>query len=292
MGRPEAPVPREDSALGKLALYLRGIRGRRALTYEQLEALTGVSASSLSRAAGGRRLPTLAVALAFNRACAGSEDVRELWKQARREVRQMSVRVPAPRPELIFDRADLSAALLKAFREGEATSVRDVEQRAEVRAAWLVPLSRSTVHRIVSRQAIPTSLTQLRAFLWACGVPVREHRLWELAWTRVKRRAAWEESSPVVASADAVRKMRAKGFQPLEDYRGAEVPWTCRCTACHQAVRVRLTDVLGGRAECIACARYAAGVVLAVAAPTAASDFEVGWGDFSSAGVGWGGVVP
>lgn len=78
MGRPESQLKVENAALYEFAAGLRQLR--RSVGSPSYRALAGsahFSASSLSRAAGGRSLPSLEVTLAFVGACGG--DVDE-WK--------------------------------------------------------------------------------------------------------------------------------------------------------------------------------------------------------------------
>ncbi|WP_171165424.1 hypothetical protein [Streptomyces sp. I05A-00742] len=78
MPRQERPLDPGDSPLLRFAAGLRALRERAGgPTYRQLALRAHSSAASLSVAAGGRRLPSLAVTTAYVRACGG--DVRE-WE--------------------------------------------------------------------------------------------------------------------------------------------------------------------------------------------------------------------
>jgi transcriptional regulator with XRE-family HTH domain len=82
MGRPERPIP-SGWPLARFAGGLRALREKRHLTYRQMAAETHFSVATLSEAAGGRRLPTLPVTLAFVSVCGGSPEEWELlWRQA------------------------------------------------------------------------------------------------------------------------------------------------------------------------------------------------------------------
>lgn len=82
MGRPEAPLDSDGSALKELAIELRGLRQRAGLTYKQLAKATLYGSSTLQEAAAGRRLPTLDVTLAIVQACDGDVAAwREYWTQ-------------------------------------------------------------------------------------------------------------------------------------------------------------------------------------------------------------------
>ncbi|MGY0466462.1 nSTAND1 domain-containing NTPase [Kitasatospora sp. cg17-2] len=78
MPRRESPLDPGDGALLRFAGDLRALRERAGSPpYRQLALRAHCSAASLSVAAGGRRLPSLAVTLAYVQACGG--DVRE-WR--------------------------------------------------------------------------------------------------------------------------------------------------------------------------------------------------------------------
>ncbi|RDI24634.1 nSTAND1 domain-containing NTPase [Lentzea flaviverrucosa] len=79
MPRRESPLERDGSALVDFAVDLRLLRDKaNAPTYRELARLTHYSASALSDAAGGKRLPSLAVTRAFVQACGGDEGE---WEQ-------------------------------------------------------------------------------------------------------------------------------------------------------------------------------------------------------------------
>ncbi|GHF36806.1 hypothetical protein GCM10018790_13050 [Kitasatospora xanthocidica] len=78
MPRRESPLDPGDGSLLRFAGDLRALRERAGSPpYRQLAVRAHCSAASLSVAAGGRRLPSLAVTLAYVQACGG--DVRE-WR--------------------------------------------------------------------------------------------------------------------------------------------------------------------------------------------------------------------
>ncbi|MEU0877253.1 helix-turn-helix domain-containing protein [Lentzea sp. NPDC005914] len=75
MPRKERPLDAGDTAVLTFARELRSLRERAGKpTYRQLSSLTHYSEAALSQAAGGRKLPTLQVTLAYVRACGGSEE--------------------------------------------------------------------------------------------------------------------------------------------------------------------------------------------------------------------------
>lgn len=72
VGRPERVIDPDADVVQQFAAHLRALRERAGrLTYRQLAARAGYSVTALSEAAGGRRFPSLPVALAYVRACAG-----------------------------------------------------------------------------------------------------------------------------------------------------------------------------------------------------------------------------
>jgi len=85
MGRPENPLDRDGSPLREFAFWLRDLRHRAGLTYEQLASEAHYATSTVQAAADGRRLPTLRVTLAIVAACGGDQRVwREYWTRVRR----------------------------------------------------------------------------------------------------------------------------------------------------------------------------------------------------------------
>ena len=85
MGRPQQPLERDGSPVREFAFWLRDLRSRSGLTYEQLGRRAHYATSTVQEAAAGRRLPTLKVVLAFVRACDGDhEQWRGYWAQIRR----------------------------------------------------------------------------------------------------------------------------------------------------------------------------------------------------------------
>src|SRR5260370_40215116 len=77
MGRPQKPLDRDGSPVREFAFWLRDLRRRSGLTYDQLGRKSRYATSTVQSAAAGKRLPTLKVTLAFVRACEG--DLRQ-WR--------------------------------------------------------------------------------------------------------------------------------------------------------------------------------------------------------------------
>jgi transcriptional regulator with XRE-family HTH domain len=87
MARPEKPLKRDGSPLHELAYWLRDLRSRADLTYDQLASRTNFSRATLQEALSGKRLPTWPVTQAIVRACAGDVDLWHIyWDQIRRTV--------------------------------------------------------------------------------------------------------------------------------------------------------------------------------------------------------------
>ncbi|MFE0631566.1 helix-turn-helix domain-containing protein [Streptomyces sp. NPDC058864] len=189
MGRPENPVIRTIPAVGKLADYQRDCRTRAGLTYDQLAAVTGLTPTTLRRAASGAIVPPLDVVLHAVTACGGTtQEATELWKDARYDQRlKDNPRPSAPALRLVRSEADLSAALVELYEKAGAPSMALMEQRAGGHGR----LGHSTAHRIVTRQTLPASRDQLVAFLDAVELkrPAARRR-WLQAWDRVMGRSA------------------------------------------------------------------------------------------------------
>ncbi|NDK25673.1 helix-turn-helix domain-containing protein [Streptomyces sp. TR1341] len=260
MGRTENPVLRPTSALGRLACYLRRCKARAGLTNKTLAFRTKYSATTLQRASSGAVLPTLRVVLAYEEACglAGGE-ARVLWQKARRaegrrDQRRAAPGRPgkAPRADLIADRADMSHALAD-LRDRAGLSYRAMERRVEERPE-LVQLSRSTAQRILTRQAFPTSQSQLMAVLHACAVPKRSWDDWSRAWKKVHR--AQDRKEPAVTPArkllarEAEAELACFELEAVEPFRSPTAAWSVRCCLCGALFRVQLSGLGHGWTGC------------------------------------------
>ncbi|MFI0419218.1 hypothetical protein [Spongiactinospora sp. 9N601] len=94
MPRPERPLEGDDPAVLRFAADLRLLRVKAGEpTYRQMARRAHYAAATLSEAAAGRRLPTLAVTLAYVRACGG--DAGE-WERRWRELSGRPAAVPEP----------------------------------------------------------------------------------------------------------------------------------------------------------------------------------------------------
>jgi hypothetical protein len=85
MGRPQAPLQRDGSPMREFAFWLRDLRNRSGLTYEQLGKRAHYATSTVQAATAGQALPTLRVVMAFVEACSGDTEAwRTYWTQIRR----------------------------------------------------------------------------------------------------------------------------------------------------------------------------------------------------------------
>ncbi|MCP2244592.1 nSTAND1 domain-containing NTPase [Lentzea aerocolonigenes] len=108
MPRPEKPLDPFAGPVEQFAFDLRKLREKAGSPgYRELGRLSHYSASTLADAARGQRLPSLAVTLAFVRACGGDE---ELWERRWREIGETA-------PD---QRIDSPYVGLKAFTEHDA----------------------------------------------------------------------------------------------------------------------------------------------------------------------------
>ncbi|MER6031916.1 helix-turn-helix domain-containing protein [Streptomyces sp. NPDC001851] len=86
-GRPESPLDPSAGPVARFACELRKLRAEAGSpTYRVMALRAGQGASTLSQAAGGERLPTLPVVLAYVRACGGDpQEWEERWHQTAAE---------------------------------------------------------------------------------------------------------------------------------------------------------------------------------------------------------------
>jgi transcriptional regulator with XRE-family HTH domain len=85
MGRPQKPLDRDGSAVSEFAFWLRDLRKRSGLTYDQLGKNAHYATSTVQAATAGNRLPTLRVTMAIVKACGGDiRQWRDYWTQIQR----------------------------------------------------------------------------------------------------------------------------------------------------------------------------------------------------------------
>jgi hypothetical protein len=98
MGRPEEPLDRDGSPVREFAFWLRDLRRRAGLTYDQLGKNAHYATSTVQAATAGSRLPTLRVTMAFVEACGGDQgEWREYWTLVRRGTRTAGSSSRSPR---------------------------------------------------------------------------------------------------------------------------------------------------------------------------------------------------
>jgi transcriptional regulator with XRE-family HTH domain len=275
MGRPEKQIPDPLSPLGRLAVALRNGRRHVGLSYAELAERTRFhSPGTLQRAASGTTLPKLETAQAFARACGlDADEITRMWIAAYRGTKGGGHKneTPAPQPGRIKDFPGLCRALEELRQVNGAPSFQILQNRARAAGA---ELSRSTAYRICAGQQPPASLGCLEAFLIACEVPPRERTVWAEAWVRARKHDAQArqdtDASLNVKDVEAViagntrgevtqktaqRLLRRAGLGARERYRRFETPWTVECLQCAATFRIRLSDVVLGRAACPDCPR-------------------------------------
>lgn len=89
MGRPQKPLERDGSPVREFAFWLRDLRMRATLTYDQLGKSAHYATSTVQEATAGRRFPTLRLTLAIVKACDGDlGQWRAYWIQIQRALDQ------------------------------------------------------------------------------------------------------------------------------------------------------------------------------------------------------------
>jgi len=85
MWQPQVPLERDGSPVREFAFWLRDLRNRSGLTYEQVARSTHYGTSTLQAATSGERLPTLKVVMAFVKACDGDSVIwLDYWTQIKK----------------------------------------------------------------------------------------------------------------------------------------------------------------------------------------------------------------
>ncbi|MFF0465215.1 helix-turn-helix domain-containing protein [Streptomyces mexicanus] len=133
MGRQPRPVEAPHPALAALAADLRRLREQSGSPpYRRMAAQANYSASSLSEAASGRRLPSKAVVMAYARACgADPQEWAARWSQVANEVEQPAVIIPQPEPRS-------SPAVTVDASKGEAPPKPRERSASKRRRLWLL----------------------------------------------------------------------------------------------------------------------------------------------------------
>jgi hypothetical protein len=89
MGRPQKPLERDGSPVREFAFWLRDLRKRSDLTFDQLGKSAQYATSTVQEAMAGRRLPTLKLTTAIVKAC--GDDVHQwqaYWARIQRALDQ------------------------------------------------------------------------------------------------------------------------------------------------------------------------------------------------------------
>jgi len=257
------PIPQARTGVGKLALELRHGRARSGLSRDRLAGLIRRSVTTIQRAESGKTRLPWPVTRDIATACAlDLEDIEMLWKNACWPIGGTRL-TPAPKVELVRTPHDLAAALRRVWEEAGEPSLRQMENRAEDRARQYVPLSRMTAQRIRERQHVPSSIQQLFAYLYACGVPETSFTEWARAWQRAAQYVAPIPKAATVVAGEPSRKISSKGaadvmlaagLTPLDEFPGPAVPWSARCRKCKKISRFLFYQVENGTQSCRACA--------------------------------------
>lgn len=127
MPRPERPLDPNSGSIARLAIELRALRQEAGNpSYRELAKLAHYSPTALSEAAGGERLGSLPVTLAYVRACGG--DVgwwEERWRAAEAETGKSprTGRCPYGEPVMLAGRDRLVAAVLDRLSAGAPVAV-------------------------------------------------------------------------------------------------------------------------------------------------------------------------
>jgi transcriptional regulator with XRE-family HTH domain len=206
VARPENPIDPHAGPLAEFAEGLRRLRKLADLDYRELAQRAHVSASALSQAASGQKLPTWEVTAAFVRACGGDlESWRTRWDTvaaetgvelrrrrvaaSRHEPRHDAPSTPdgrpvendAPRLDSIVLPQDFHQALKSQRVHAGNPSLRALGTAAE-RIGRALP--RSTLADALARTDRLPPVDLVEAFLSACDVPAAQLDAWRSAWAR------------------------------------------------------------------------------------------------------------
>ncbi|MFE4602101.1 helix-turn-helix domain-containing protein [Kitasatospora indigofera] len=197
-----------------LALWLREQRRRAGLTYTAMAARTSYTPSMLSRAAGGRTVPSLPLVEAFTRACDGDPArARKLWRAARwadakrRRAERRAGRAGGPtvgaefhdltaaydrlllvHPGMIEDYRQLVRAMVELRARSGQPSLLELQGRAGPGEGGGHRLPKSSLSAILRGEALPRR-GHVVAFAEALGASRGAVAEWERAWERAARTA-------------------------------------------------------------------------------------------------------
>ncbi|MGI5451328.1 helix-turn-helix domain-containing protein [Streptomyces sp. CA-243310] len=199
MGRRENAVAADTRQMEALALWLRAQRRRAALTYAAMAQHINYdfTASMLSRAAGGKTVPTWQVVEAFARACQGdAAEGRRLWKAARAaehtrrrragEFEDLADKVVQvySHPKVIETVGELRRAMVHLRARDGQPSLAQLQQRAGQNQDGRHRLPKSSLGAVLRGDAVPTR-GHVVAFAHALGMSRRKTEEWGKAWDRI-----------------------------------------------------------------------------------------------------------
>jgi len=225
MPRAERPLDAEDTELGSFAADLRRLRDKAGKpSYRELGSRAHYSAATLSDAAGGRKLPSLAVVLAYVKACGGDPDE---WEQRWRAIAappEQAGESPyvglnsfqAEDADRFFGREKLTAKLKDLVCSGDFATVRTgcATGSARTRSAS------STTHRRSGRCAPTWRRSSVDcAGNRGSGCPTRSGRVTSPAWTGWRCAEPWVVMRPPPTATPAPVRGESTGPSPLVDVR-------------------------------------------------------------------------
>ncbi|WLQ38379.1 helix-turn-helix transcriptional regulator (plasmid) [Streptomyces castrisilvae] len=260
-------VPDPDNAVGKLAGALRRSRAGMGLTQGQAADIIGTSVSTIQRAESGAAVPKRPIVEGYvTELGLDAEEAKRLFEGAIRPLgRQRRSLTAAPHPSMVSTADELGSALARVWEVADRPSMQKMEDRVQAARDGEAQkpfafLSRSAAHRISHRQQLPSSIGQLHAYLYACGVKEGRFLVWGKAYDRVQ--AKKKEEAPR-EKADTEERGRWRGYRahrlaeaimlqaglrPTEPFPHSHTaPWTARCvTGRHGIRRFRLVSVMQG----------------------------------------------
>jgi WD40 repeat protein/energy-coupling factor transporter ATP-binding protein EcfA2 len=219
VARPENPIDPHAGPLAEFATGLRRLRERADLTYRELSRQAHTSASALSQAANGQRVPSWEVTAAFVQACCGDlEEWQTRWEAVADQthavqgvadsgdagraaaspaggaLREDSCPGEVPVLGVVISAQDFHAALKSQRQRAGSPSLRELEAAAERQGHVL---RRSSLSDTLGRTGRLPPIEFVDRFLAACKVPESELADWHAAWTRVAYHAQGQpEATP------------------------------------------------------------------------------------------------
>ncbi|WP_416969569.1 hypothetical protein [Streptomyces sp. 4F14] len=189
MGRPESPLDPQDGPVQRLAHELRELRrAAGGPSYRTMGKAAGLSASTLSQAAAGERLPTLAVLRGYVLACGGDlAEWEPRWKEAEEETGRAPEAAWAPyrglarfEPDdehLFFGRDRVADELMELVRENRLAVLcgPSGSGKSSLLRAGLIPRLRT--ERRASVQILTPGATPATTYGHLFEGPEREQRL-------------------------------------------------------------------------------------------------------------------